>query len=720
MKNYQGTDPVTGAPRWTLRQNPAAMVAAPAFQEIQRLFQRNTQRSWRTWGLSGGTVPWNEGFAHRRKSHDEMAGVQTPGDRGSYYQKIRRAEMAVSFHDPAYELLPVAQVQEAHQQATLAWIAGRSSDWSEKGHNFRSGETMEKSVALINDSRREQSYQGRWELRQGDTVLASQEIEGSLGIGQIMLVPVSVPMPGVSAKTDLMLHLRTTIGTETHDDSFALRAWPVSAPVEVDYTLFDPVGKTSARLGQKTDEPTVQPGKLTIIGREAMSNELMTSDKLAALESHVEAGNTLMIMAQDAEWMHRWWGFRVCRQVARRAWPVNPTHPLWQGIDAEDLRDWNGAGTLVEPRPGRDPSLPPLFMFRWGNQGSISSAAIEKPHLSGWTPLLQCEFDLQYSPLMELRRGKGRIILCLLDLEDQVSGDPAAASLLDNLLRYANAPIPPRIAGDGIAPNDLPPRIASEPLLAEALTTIRTLPPVDAPDFAKLLAPLKPLHTAADLKPWLRFPRWRLTRVEHQLRANSGEEFPADARILRPTCDRLDLSGPWLFRPVSRVNAVAGKPLPDPGMNDYHRSLCQPKFDKRLFLEVWQPEALLDDTDGDAILRRRIDLPSHWKGKALSLEFGVLQSSAIVFFNGRPIHGGEPFIAGQPIRCEIPAEFVDDVHAEIALRLWNSAGPGGHVNPAATRLSLGLSDSPSVLSLYHADFRADFKDGDEPYRFFRW
>ena len=45
VKNYQGTDPVTGAPRWTLRQNPAAMVAATAFQEIQRLFQRNTQRS---------------------------------------------------------------------------------------------------------------------------------------------------------------------------------------------------------------------------------------------------------------------------------------------------------------------------------------------------------------------------------------------------------------------------------------------------------------------------------------------------------------------------------------------------------------------------------------------------------------------------------------------------------------------------------------------------
>ena len=120
----------------------------------------------------------------------------------------------------------------------------------------------------------------------------------------------------------------------------------------------------------------MQPGQLTIIGREAISYELMTSDKFAALKP------------------------------------------------------------LVDLRPGRDPSLPPLFVFRWGNQGSISisSAAVEQPHLSGWIPLLQCEFDLHYSPLMELRPGKGRIILCLLGIEDQVSGDSVAASLLDNLL----------------------------------------------------------------------------------------------------------------------------------------------------------------------------------------------------------------------------------------------------------------------------------------------
>ncbi len=721
VKNYQGKDPVSGAARWPLRQNPPAMVTAPAFQEIQRLFQRNTLRTWRTWGLSGGTVPWNEGFSHRPKSYEETAGIQTPGDRGSYYQRIRKTNMAASFHDPVFESLPAAKIQDENQKATLAWIAGKAAQWSERGHHFPSGGNLEKSIALINDSRREQLYHGRWELKRGDDIVAAQEIEGRLGIGQIKWVPVSVTMPVVSAKTDLTLELRATIGKDEHTDSFPLRVWPARKPAAVDVTLFDPVGMTSRLLDRTADELTAKPKKITIIGRQALSSGMMTSDQLAALQPHVEAGNTVVIMAQDPEWMRRWWGFRVCRQVVRRAWPVNPSLPLWQGIDAEDLRDWNNAGTLVDGRPEHNPSLPALFMFRWGNQGSISSAAVEKPHLSGWTPLLQCEFDLQYSPLMELRRGKGRIILCLLDLEDQAPKDPAARALLDRLIQYAADPMAPRSNLFGIAPNDLPPRIAAEPALAAAITAIHSPQSAEnATPLEKLIEPLKSIHVEAEQKPWLRFPRWRLTRVEHQLRANLGEEFPADARILNPQCDRLDLSGLWMFRPISRVNAVAGKPLPDPGMNDYHRSLCQPEFDKRLFIEVWQPEALLDDTDGDAILRRRIDLPAQWQGQRLNLELGVMQSEAVVFFNGRPINGGKPFIVGETIRGEVPPEWVDGPRAEIAVRLWNSQGPGGFVNPASTRISIGLSASDPALPLYHPDYRADFKDGDEPYRFFRW
>ena len=58
--------------------------------------------------------------------------------------------------------------------------------------------------------------------------------------------------------------------------------------------------------------------------------------------------------------------------------------------------------------------------------GGVSSAAIEKPHRSGWRPLLECEFDLAYTPLMEMDYARGRVILCTLDLEDHLDQDPAA------------------------------------------------------------------------------------------------------------------------------------------------------------------------------------------------------------------------------------------------------------------------------------------------------
>jgi beta-galactosidase len=58
------------------------------------------------------------------------------------------------------------------------------------------------------------------------------------------------------------------------------------------------------------------------------------------------------------------------------------------------------------------------YGWRWGNRGAVSSAPVEKPHRSSWRPILETEFDLAYTPLMEMDHGKGRITLCTLDLED--------------------------------------------------------------------------------------------------------------------------------------------------------------------------------------------------------------------------------------------------------------------------------------------------------------
>ena len=88
-----------------------------------------------------------------------------------------------------------------------------------------------------------------------------------------------------------------------------------------------------------------------------------------------------------------------------------------------------------------------LYGWRWGSRGAVASGSVEKPHKGSWRPILESEFDLAYSPLMELDYGKGRLIWCTLDLEDHAAEDedPAALQLASQIVRYAQtAPLTPK------------------------------------------------------------------------------------------------------------------------------------------------------------------------------------------------------------------------------------------------------------------------------------
>jgi beta-galactosidase len=62
---------------------------------------------------------------------------------------------------------------------------------------------------------------------------------------------------------------------------------------------------------------------------------------------------------------------------------------------------------------------------------------IEKPHHAGWIPIFEGEFDLAYSPLMELPYGRGRVMISTFDLEDNVGRTPAAGMLAERIVDYA-------------------------------------------------------------------------------------------------------------------------------------------------------------------------------------------------------------------------------------------------------------------------------------------
>ena len=50
----------------------------------------------------------------------------------------------------------------------IAWIAGKIGDFTEKGHNFRRGETVRKQVLVLNDSRRKEKIRVEWSIPELD------------------------------------------------------------------------------------------------------------------------------------------------------------------------------------------------------------------------------------------------------------------------------------------------------------------------------------------------------------------------------------------------------------------------------------------------------------------------------------------------------------------------------------------------------------------------
>lgn len=374
--------------------------------KIQQLYRVNTWRSWRTAGLPGGLRTWSW-------MQDVLKEVNGP---------------------------------------TLAWIAGPAGAYTAKDHHFSSGRKVEKQVVLINDTRQPQNYTATCVTTVGGKEVGKVQLQGSLAVSEIRSIPfkVSAPVVEPGGKADGQITLSATIGGNRHEDAFAFRVFGDDESGSGQIAIVDPDGMTSkllAKLGYQARPWKGASAPLVVIGRNALRAEPAAAAKL---EPYVRGGGRVLISAQDPEWLGQALGWRVCPKVARRVFSVDTSFA--RDLDEDDLRDWTGSSTLIEAYPeyignyfrGNEREQP-YAGWHWGNRGGVSSAAIEKPHRSGWRPLLECEFDLAYTPLMELDYGQGRVLVCALDLEDHAADDPAARRIAGRVVDYAlHSPLSPR------------------------------------------------------------------------------------------------------------------------------------------------------------------------------------------------------------------------------------------------------------------------------------
>jgi hypothetical protein len=334
----------------------------------------------------------------------------------------------------------------------LVWIAGKPDRFTSKDHLFLPGETVEKQLIVINNSRVTTRAEATWALAlprpsAGQTHLVVET-------GQQTRVPLRVALPADLAPGDYKLTGKVAFDTgEVQTDEFIIHVLPQRPPprTETRIALFDPKGETGDLLRAlgirfQAVESTADLGALDVL---VVGKGALTLDGPMPGIRRVRSGLRVLAFEQTAGVLEQRLGFRVTEYGLRNVFPRIPDHPALSGLLAENLRDWRGAATLLSPRLKYELNpkfngaptvtwcgMPVTRAWRCGNQGSVASVLIEKPARGDFLPVVDGGFSLQYTPLLEYREGMGVVIFCQLDVTGRTEREPAAERLAANLVEY--------------------------------------------------------------------------------------------------------------------------------------------------------------------------------------------------------------------------------------------------------------------------------------------
>jgi hypothetical protein len=444
--------------RWDYPHSVGSTVFDERYPIFAAYFNDNW-RAFRTWGVSG-ISPWeHEHFwklrpgldKRRRESTTDWDNLQQPGFSPDYVERTYE-RMDLAYERSDWAPTEAAQALLRNNRPLLAWLAGGTNRFTSKDHIFFPGETVEKQLIVINNSRQAVTCDGEWSLALPERRQGAKRFR--VATGQQERVPLRFELPEDLAPGRYELQARARFDTgETQTDSFVVnvlarprpRAPVKSGPV----ALFDPKGETAQWLSKNGVKfQTVTPtSDLSGFDTFVVGKAALTPHGPAPNITRVREGLKVVMFEQTAEVLERRFGFRVAEYGLRQVFPRVPDHPALAGISPDHWRDWRGEATILPPRleytlrPRYGPTvkwcdLPVPRLWRCGNRGNVASVLIEKPACGDFLPILDGGYALQYSPLMEYREGRGMILFCQLDVNGRTEPEPVVEVLTRNILQY--------------------------------------------------------------------------------------------------------------------------------------------------------------------------------------------------------------------------------------------------------------------------------------------
>ena len=428
---------------------------------VQSIYMSDNWRCHRAWGITA-MLPWDQsnlfkgGQTPMRVNPNRWEGLKSPG---IVPDEIRDEGWDTGTGDAAnYTRTSIGETLARWNADDCAFIGGKGV-FTDKAHHFRPGETVEKTLVILNDRRVELEVEWTCELKDGDKHFG-ETLRGKISVpaGGRRDVPVSIPLPDKAGRYTIVANFAFA-GGAAQKDVFGVEAY---APAKADDKsrtpfLYDPKGLTAkefdrlgvkcARLGldelkAKASDAALAPETPFVVGRECLTRELLYGVLVPAAH---QSRARVLVFEQTKDTLESV-GFRAQTYGLRTAFPRFRDGSLGLGLDADMLRDWNGESTLVTPYIEGIPKNEQSYLtdtwagyvntrvWRCGNRGNVATAIPEKPTVGDWRALADGGFDLQYAPLLDWTVGDGRITFCQLDVTARTASDPVADDIVRRLV----------------------------------------------------------------------------------------------------------------------------------------------------------------------------------------------------------------------------------------------------------------------------------------------
>lgn len=404
----------------------------PLWWDHHRLIVHETNRAWRTWGVQGWFY-WDFHIAYGNP----------PGFRPDKHAHVFQRYgllMDKPVTEPPAWVSPNFHIHREGFRPLLVYLGGHP-DFVDRTHSYYRDETIAKQVVFVWDGPGRRRLDVAWSIKTGDDKskrLGQTTVE--LNPGDIRRVPVRFPARLVGGGNRKEHHLSveaTEDGRVIARDRIALAIHPRPEVIRTNkrVAVVDPEGRSTPWLKRLGLNPVaLGPGgsldgiDLLVVGRQALK------PGTAAPWSAKDIARGLHVLVLEQTWQ-AWQGlgFRTIETMPRRAFAVDASDSLLRGLSPRGLTCWRGAPDLL-PATEWARSYDFYHAPRWGNRHAVASVVLEVPQVVGFRPRLNCEVDLNYTPLVDFHYGKGRITFSTLDFTDRVGTDPDATRLAHNLL----------------------------------------------------------------------------------------------------------------------------------------------------------------------------------------------------------------------------------------------------------------------------------------------